>query len=69
MEFRYIGDQHGDGPEVTTAFGITFRKGEATTVDGRFHSVVKKLRGNPHFEEIEDKPAKKSPAKKPAAKR
>lgn len=47
--FKFIGNGKSD-PESVTAFGVTFRRGEETGVEGG--AAIAKLRGNSHFEEV-----------------
>ncbi len=49
MKFQYIGDEEGQGPEVTNFCGqVRFRlHGEPVEVEDPF--LVKKLQGNPTF--------------------
>ena len=53
MQFRFIGDADGDGPEVLTAFGLSFPKGQPVEVTDA--AIQAKLEGNSHFERVATK--------------
>ena len=50
MRARYIGDpkRAGEGPEVTTTFGLTFLKGAWVNITDPV--AIRKLSNNTHFE-------------------
>lgn len=57
--FKFIGDplNNGDGPDVSTTYGVTFRKhGDALEVPDEY---AHKFAGNRHFEEHETNPPMK----------
>ena len=60
--FRYVGDPHEDGsdPDVITAYGYTFTKGEACRVTDK--RAISKLSANSHFEEVKAKDQAKAAA-------
>jgi len=55
MEFIFIGDANGHGPEVVELFGYTFPKGVSVAVDD--NKAVAKLSSNGHFQ-AQEKQAK-----------
>lgn len=63
MRARFVGDpkRKGEGPEVLSAFGLTFLKGAWIGVDSLAPALLKKLKGNSHFELDEGKAASGQP--------
>lgn len=53
MQFVFIGDAHGDGPEVSTHFGVEFVKGTPSEVTDK--AAIAKLSANSHFKAVEAK--------------
>lgn len=60
MKFRFTGDPSdgGSGPDVLSAFGHDFPKGEGVIVS---EELAERLRGHSHFEEV--KPGRKPKVK------
>lgn len=63
MQFIFIGDKDGHGPEVSTHFGVEFVKGSPSEVSDK--SAIAKLSANSHFKVV----AQKEPPKEPDADR
>lgn len=68
MQFVYIGDAEGHGPDFTVAFGCKFAKsGAPVAVEDA--AAVQKLLGNSHFRAVEPAPVKRGPGRPRKVKR
>ncbi len=69
MRARYIGNpkRAGEGPEVTSTFGLTFLKGAWVSLDGADPAAIRKLSNNPFFEVDRGKAATGQPTATVAA--
>jgi hypothetical protein len=80
VHVTYLGDpSSGDGPQVITAWGLSFAKGEAVPLSIETpagETMLRKMRGNPHFKVVDadgqgaaiveaTKPPKRAKASKP----
>jgi hypothetical protein len=57
VHVTYLGDPNsGDGPQVITAWGLSFAKGEAVPVSvetAAGETMLRKMRGNSHFRVVD----------------